>query len=119
QGNSPHRAFITPPTNARLCRKRNGMATFVIPSIALDYSGLLGDAVEMSPLSGSENIATVGLFPIVRMQRSVVHRPDGGLSAVMNADLAKNSLDVHLYGCFRNLVLARDRFVGFATHQMA
>ena len=48
---------------------------------------------------------------------TVVHRPDGGLGAVVDVDLAQQGLQVDLDGRFRDAELDRDHLVAGAGHQ--
>jgi hypothetical protein len=48
---------------------------------------------------------------------TVVDRPDGGLGAVVDVDLAQQRLEVNLHGRFRDAVFVGDHLIAGAGHQ--
>jgi hypothetical protein len=51
--------------------------------------------------------------------RQVTVRPNGRLSAIADANLPKDRLDVDFDGRFGDIKLTCDNFVGFALHKTA
>ena len=52
-------------------------------------------------------------------QARITLRPNGRLSAIANANLPKDRLDVDFDGRFGDTKLTSDNFVGFALHKTA
>jgi hypothetical protein len=52
------------------------------------------------------------------IERTVVHRPNGGLGSVVNLNFGKDRLDMNLHRRFGDVCLTRDDLVGIAFHQI-
>ena len=58
------------------------------------------------------------MYLIHRYKRTVVHRPNDGLGAVLDPDFTKDRLDMNLHGGLGNVDLARDELVGTTCDQI-